>query len=183
MFLAIATGLFGLLGTVVGGVISYKLQTHQAVQARSIERERRADEDQTAWREHRRQASVEFVNRVDHLAESGREVCCSLGDAVSDDERQRSMDAYLADWRTLASGFAAFQLAVTAALNAQAAELYNAARDYSVAVDERVAGRKDGTKADRAQDALREARRLFIAAAQEDLRVPSASGHAGSTAA
>ncbi|MGY2001721.1 hypothetical protein [Blastococcus sp. SYSU DS1024] len=191
MFSIIAAGLFGLLGTAVGGFISYLLQKTAARQERenraaeqeiriaeqerqwrqelTTERDRRATEQQEKWREMRREAAVAFVKQIDDLAESGRAYWESLQDKTSGSEFERARSAYLTSWQTLASDFASFQLAVTEELNKEGVALYRAARDYSVAIDEVARGRRSNTKADRAQDDLLEARRQFIRAAQREL--------------
>jgi gas vesicle protein len=170
----IVTGLIGLLGTLVGGLVTHLQQKEQGRSTHLLETERRIAERQENWREARRTAAVEFVNQVARLTDSTRDLWSALDGDVSEAELKRVKDTYQADWRTLASEFAAFQLAVTPELNAPSIDLYNAVKDYSVAIDELAAGHKARAKAERAQENLWEARRLFIAAAQEDLRVPAA---------
>ncbi|SET22344.1 hypothetical protein [Geodermatophilus poikilotrophus] len=197
MFSIIAAGLFGLLGTTLGGYISYKQQksaaqderanrkveqARQWQQDRAAESERRAAEQQEKGREMRRQAAVAFVKQVDDLAESGRTYWVSLREKAHGPELESARSAYLASWQTLASDFASFQLAVTAELNREGIALYGAARDYSVAIDEIADGRRTNAKADRAQDDLLEARRQFIRAAQHDLNPSSATDPADASA-
>ncbi len=199
MFSIIAAGFFGLLGTTLGGYISYKQQKSAAQdqrenraaeqerqwrQDRAAESERRAAEQQEKWREMRRQAAVAFVKQIDDLAESGRTYWVSLQEKVHGHELETARSAYLASWQTLASDFASFQLAVTAELNEEGIALYGAARDYSVAIDEIADGRRANAKANRAQDDLLEARRQFIRAAQRDLNpAPTTDPAKASTAA
>jgi uncharacterized membrane protein len=179
----LSTGLIGLLGTLLGGWLTYQQQ--QATARRDHEkwkREHRADEQRRAIerddarREMRRSAAVAFVRHVD----AHREACRAYWDAVDRQAPEADLttarNAYVNSWDALALELAAFQLAASPDVSVEGGALYNAVRDYSEAVD-RVARdvRGAGKHAESVQEALFVARRRFISAAQGDLAAKDAA--------
>jgi hypothetical protein len=178
MFESIAPAFFGLLGTLVGGLLTYRQQTLQGRQTQRHEAESRAVEIGEGWRKTRLQAAVEFINRADRLVDSTREYWTALDARVTSTELQRAKDAYLTDWRRLVADFASFQLTVTPDLNEAGSSLRNAVKDYTVAVDavagaDNAAARaKAARAAEQGHDTIWELRREFIGVAQRELGNP-----------
>jgi gas vesicle protein len=176
VFATIAPALFGLLGTVVGGLLTFLQQERNGRETRASESRERANEQQEKWRETRRQAAVEFVGQVDRLSDRTREYWASLDDDSLDAESREAIKAaYLDAWRVLVGGFASFQITVSPELNEAGTKLRNAVTAYTEAVEAIAASNRRTQKATdesvRTQDEAWNARRQFIAVAHTDLEV------------
>lgn len=174
VFTTIAPALFGLAGTLVGGLLTFVQQERSGRATRLSETTLRDSELYESRREARRQAAADFLGQVDRLTDRTREFWASLDDqSMGVVARKGTRAAYLDAWRDLVAGFASFQITVNPGLSSVGAELRNAVTTYTDAVEE-VAEPEGVTqqaskRAERAQAAVWAARRAFIAAAHADL--------------
>ncbi len=159
------TALFGLFGTLIGGLITWAGQWHNARVERQREEQRQIVERQQHREELRRQAYLRFLGTADEFQESARDITQLISMGQDGDGRVQAEERYLVAWRALDSSLAEVQLAGPQGVSDSAGRLYNAAAEYSNAVDTYLRKTRHSSKEDEARESLRdvllEARKAF----------------------
>ena len=159
--------MFGLLGTLVGGLITWFGQWHSS----RVERRRQEIQLQQQRADLRRQAYLRFLNSADEFQEHARDITAVIGVGRDGDVRRQAEERYLLGWRQLNSCLAEAQIAGPRQVSEEAGRLYSAAAAYSNAVDnyirETPQGNRGKAQRESLEDAMIEARRVFAVEARQ----------------
>ncbi|QGN48612.1 hypothetical protein GKC29_18450 [Micromonospora sp. WMMC415] len=170
----IATGLFGLLGALVGGgatfgvgYLSSRVQRAHAEQARVNEVADAEQARRSQLADARNAAYIVFLSRVDSFLDQARELE-ELLDLVSTEERPTDQyRQYVAEWNELVTANATVQLAGPEPTAHRAQDLLDAVGTYSEMIDKRYRGQRWPPGLATAWDRARENRLAFLQSARQ----------------